>query len=408
MRSAKARSFACLAVALAFAVAVPAATAQVNVGDELDPTFKTTDGTVLTAKQLKGRLVLLDFWATWCGPCVKAAPHMVALNEKFGEQGLQIIGISLDRDPEALQRGVKDLGFTWPQVLDTSGQISGQFGVEAIPSMFLLGPDATVVWVGRPGELLSEQTLAELMEKHPPVLVDPKVVQAARETLAQVTEKLEAGDAKAALKLMAKVPAGASRDAEFAEAAAETGKKLDEAAAGLLGGAEEAIEAGKFVEAADRLRELSVSLAGLPVANDARKKLNELMARPEARKAIDTANKESQASASLAEAEKLRAAKKNEAAYGRFKQIAKAFAGTPSGAKAAAAVKEYESDKAFMAALASKQAGGKAKAALSVARSYAKSGRLGDAAKKYKAIIKDYPDTEYARTAEREMNALQR
>lgn len=399
------RIFSCLAVLIAFG-SVPAAMAQVSVGDELDPTFKTIDEKVLTSKELKGKLVLLDFWATWCGPCVDAAPHMVSLNDKYGEQGLLIIGISLDRDPGALKTGIKELGFTWPQVLDMGGQISGQFGVEAIPSMVLLGPDSKVIWVGRPGELLSEERLAGLMQKHPPVLVDPKVLKAAQETLATATKKLESGDAAAALKLMSKVPDDASKDADFARAAKETRAKLDEAAVELLKGAEAQAEAGEYAAAADRLRELSVSLAGLPVANDAKKKLAALMAKPDARKAIELAQKESQAAPALAEAEKLRKAKKHESAYPRFKQVAKAFAGTPSGGKAAEAVKAYEADKAFMQKIAAREAGGKAKAALSVARSYAKAGRQADAVKKFKAIIQDYPGTEQARAAQTELNLL--
>lgn len=395
----------CLAAWVAFAAA-PVAMAQVSVGDELDPTFKTIDEKMLTSKELKGKLVLLDFWATWCGPCVAAAPHMVALNDKYGEQGLLIIGISLDRDPGALKTGIKELGFTWSQVMDTGGRISGQFGVEAIPSMVLLGPDSKVIWVGRPGELLSEERLAGLMRKHPPVLIDPKVLKAAQETLATATKKLEAGDAAAALKLMSKVPDDASKDADFAKAAKETREKLDEAAAGLLKGAEAQIEAGEYPAAADRLRELSVSLAGLPVANDAKKKLAALMAKPDARKAIELAQKESQAAPALAEAERLRKARKHESAYPRFKQVAKAFVGTPSGDKAGEAVKAYEADKAFMQKIAAREAGGKAKAALSVARSYAKAGRKAEAVKKLKAIIQDYPGTEEARSAQTELNLL--
>jgi hypothetical protein len=116
--------------------------------------------------------------------------------------------------------------------------------------------------------------------------------------------------------------------------------------------------------------------------------------------------RESQASAALGEAEKLRAAKKHEQAYAAFKQLAKTSAGTPTGDKAAAAVKEYESDPAFMKKQTDKEAGGKAKAALSVARGYAGSGRTDAAIKKYQSIIADYPNTEWARTAETEMAKL--
>ena len=90
----------------------------------------------------------------------------------------------------------------------------------------------------------------------------------------------------------------------------------------------------------------------------------------------------------------------------RFKQVAKAYAGTPSGAEAAKVVKAYEADKAFMAKVAARETGGKAKAALSVVRSYAKAGRKDDAAKKFKAIIQDYPGTEQGRAAQTELKLL--
>jgi outer membrane protein assembly factor BamD (BamD/ComL family) len=89
-----------------------------------------------------------------------------------------------------------------------------------------------------------------------------------------------------------------------------------------------------------------------------------------------------------------------------FKQLAKAWAGTPSGDKSAAAVKQYESDAAFMKQLGDKEAGGKAKAALSIARGYAGSGRKEAAIKKYQSIVADYPNTEWAKTAEAEMEKL--
>ena len=399
------RIFTCLAAVSALVVAVAAAPAwaQVNVGDELELSFETIDGKKLD-KSLKGKLVLIDFWATWCGPCMQQVPHMKSLNEELGPKGLVIVGVSADRTLDDLKKGITQHEMNWAHVFDEGGRIGNQFGIRGYPTVFLVGPDSTVLWTGHPAEL--DGALAEAFEKHPPVLIDPKMLKSAQETLATVTKKLEAGDATAALKLMAKVPEDASKDADFARAAKETRAKLDEAAAGLLKGAEEKAAAGEYAEAADRLRELSVSLAGLPVASEAKQKLAELMAKPGARKAIELAAKEAQAGPALAEAQKLRAAKKHDTAYPRFKQLAKAYAGTPSGAEAAKVVKAYEADKAFMAKVAAREAGGKAKAALSVARSYAKAGRKDDAAKKFKAIIKDYPGTEQARAAESELKLL--
>ena len=400
------RTFTIAVMALfAFAAVAPrAALAQVSVGDEINPSFTTIDGKALDAKALKGKILVLDFWATWCGPCMQAVPHMVKLNEEYGNKGVVIIGISADRSLEPLKRAIVQHKMDWVHVHDEGGRIAGQFGVRGYPTIFIVSPDFKVLWEGHPNNL--DAALAGAFKNHPPILVDAKMLKGAKETLAQVTQKLEAGDAKAAMKLMAKVPADAAKDADFAAAAGEARERLEEVAAGLLAAAEAAAAAGNFVEAADRLRELSLSLAGLPAAADAKKKYTQLMAQPDARRVIETAQKESQAAPLLAEAEKLRAAKKNEAAYPRFKQIAKTYAGTPSGDKAAEVVRAYESDKAFMQALKNKASGGKAAAALSMARSYAKAGRKAEATKKYQSIIKEYPDTTQARTAEFELRNL--
>jgi tetratricopeptide (TPR) repeat protein len=251
-----------------------------------------------------------------------------------------------------------------------------------------------------------DKPLADVLEKYPPVLVDPKVVKQAKEQLAEVDQKLGAGDAKGALKLMARVPEEASKDAEFAKSADETRKKLDEAAQELLKSADADAAAGRYREAAQRLRELSLSLAGLPVGDEAKKKLTAMMSKPEAKKAVEAAEKESQAANALDAAKKLRAAKKHEQAYEQLKLAAKAFAGTPSGDEAAKLAKAYESDAAFMKKMTDQQVGGKAKAALSVARSYAGAGRRDQARKKYESIIAEYPNTDYAKTAQTELSAL--
>ncbi len=89
--------------------------ADVSVGDHPEINFTATDGKKITSESLRGRLVIVDFWATWCGPCVKAVPHMVKLNNQYAAKGVQLIGVSRDRDKRALDRFVKKVlpGLSW-------------------------------------------------------------------------------------------------------------------------------------------------------------------------------------------------------------------------------------------------------------------------------------------------------
>jgi len=102
-------------------------------------------------------LTILDFWASWCQPCVKEMPNMVALYERFHDKGLGIVGISLDEDHEQWVKAIKTLGMTWPQVSDLKGWNSyaaQMFRVQAIPHMIVVDKNGTILKSGLRGEAL--------------------------------------------------------------------------------------------------------------------------------------------------------------------------------------------------------------------------------------------------------------
>jgi TolA-binding protein len=168
------------------------------------------------------------------------------------------------------------------------------------------------------------------------------------------------------------------------------------------------VEKGDYAQAVARLKDVSRALAGTPLAATARRQLNELMNKPEVREKVESAEKASRAEEALAAARELEKQKKDELAYNRYKSIAKEFPDTAAATTAAAVVKRYESDPAFVKRINEKETGTKAKAALSMARSYRTAQKTEQARQKYQSIIKEFPNTPYAQTAQQELSSLGR
>ena len=107
----------------------------------VDLKFTALDGREVDLAKLRGKVVLLDFWATWCGPCMAKLPEIQAINKKYVDKDFQLIGISLDEDKAELEKTVKAKDMTWPEYFDGKGwqsDVGTKFGVESIPASFLV------------------------------------------------------------------------------------------------------------------------------------------------------------------------------------------------------------------------------------------------------------------------------
>ena len=129
---------------------IPPNQKYVKAGDPA-PDFDVTtlEGKTLRLKDLRGKFVLLDFWATWCPPCVASIPELQAVYEQFkDDKRFVMIGLSLDDDKDVLGKFLKDNKLSWPQVQlgqRRNSDLCLQYGVTGAPSYVLIGPDGMIL-----------------------------------------------------------------------------------------------------------------------------------------------------------------------------------------------------------------------------------------------------------------------
>lgn len=140
---------------------------KVAVGKKFtDFTLPATDGGELALSEITGKnYILIDFWASWCGPCRRENPHVVAMYNEYKDKGFDIIGVSLDNSRENWLKAIEDDKLTWHHVSDLKGWGSAAgklYGVSSIPHTVLLDPDGIIVAKNLRGDALEEK-LNELL-----------------------------------------------------------------------------------------------------------------------------------------------------------------------------------------------------------------------------------------------------
>ncbi len=127
-----------------------------------DMTMNDMDGKEVTLSQWagKGNYVLVDFWASWCGPCRQEMPNVVANYEKYHAKGFEIVGVSFDQNKEPWVKAVQTMGLRWPQMSDLKGwqcAASDLYGIRSIPASVLIDPQGTIIALDLRGKALGKK-----------------------------------------------------------------------------------------------------------------------------------------------------------------------------------------------------------------------------------------------------------
>ena len=139
---------------------------QTEVGSVL-PNIELPDAEdkTVSLESLRGKYVLVDFWATWCGPCMMELPNLQKTYQKYHEKGFEVYSISLDHSKDEWLEGIKTNEIKWVCVKDLEGSpVAKKLAIKYIPTTFLLNPEGVIVAFNLRGEEL-ENKLAELMPK---------------------------------------------------------------------------------------------------------------------------------------------------------------------------------------------------------------------------------------------------
>jgi len=142
------------------------------IGKPLEITGTLVDGKKFDWSAYRGKVVLVDFWATWCPPCLRELPNVRQTYETFHDRGFDVVGISLDSDRDELEEFLAIEKLPWPTVFDAAAEKSGEkslasrYGIDSIPALFLVNKEGHVVSTNARGEALP-RLVAELLGSAP-------------------------------------------------------------------------------------------------------------------------------------------------------------------------------------------------------------------------------------------------
>jgi thiol-disulfide isomerase/thioredoxin len=217
-----------------------------------------TQSTPVTLASLRGRVVLLDFWATWCGPCVASIPHLIELHEKYADQGLVIVGHT-DGSSMDVEGFVKKKGM--PYIVSVGADIGDAYGVTGIPHVVVIDPDGKIAWQGHPGALQESTITSALKNVRMSGSPAPRFAKPAlAEKVARVEATIATGKVGAGVKSLEKL--AEDKDAITASSAKASLEAITAWKAKVDGEIAKQRDAGDVYSAAELVASVATSYAG--------------------------------------------------------------------------------------------------------------------------------------------------
>lgn len=135
------------AVAVLYVFAMPSyRQGEPSMAGRVAPDFALElDGKAMQLSDLRGKVVVLNFWATWCPPCVEEMPSLIALHQRIADRGGMVLGVSLDDDEAAYERFLTEHGVVFPTYLDAGKAIPATYGTAMYPESYVIGRDGRIV-----------------------------------------------------------------------------------------------------------------------------------------------------------------------------------------------------------------------------------------------------------------------
>jgi peroxiredoxin len=138
-------------------------------GRVYDFSLRDTDNRSVSLSEISGQsLTVIDFWATWCQPCIRSIPKLVALNEAYEDSGVKFIGISVDspRNLSKVKPFARSMGIRYPVLLDANGELMGELNVSAVPTLLIIDSDYRILYMHEGFSAGDELTIQEEIDKH--------------------------------------------------------------------------------------------------------------------------------------------------------------------------------------------------------------------------------------------------
>jgi len=318
---------ACIAMVVGAVVSASATAAPPAIGSpapEIQAQF-WLNSPPLTLKALRGKIVVVEFWATWCPPCRQSIPHLIELNKEYGPKGVVFIGMT-DEDKSKIEPFAKQMGMNY--VVAGGSQTAGQYGVSGIPTAFVIDTAGNVAWGGHPMDKGFVDALEEQLKKAP-----PKTTSTSPASLDDVTSALQHGQYGRAATLLERieVPEGNAAVKSRVERIKKT--LLDKAPARLTAG-EKALATKEYYKASEAFEDVALMAPGSPQAEKAAEHLKALMADDAIKAEIDK-GREKAAADSLANALKLEKKASPVATVKALEELVERFPGTQAAEEAA-------------------------------------------------------------------------